>query len=114
MRAKNQVRLSLYERGIAQSLEDRYGYTAADARELVVDYIAVVRKLAGYEQPAHYADLLHRARRMDQSPAKWLSHIQEVDKGEMIDTGIEAEDGSFYTNTFIGERRTSSLENECK
>jgi hypothetical protein len=95
MRARTQVRLSVYERGIAQALEERHGYTAADARALVVDYIAVVRKLGGYEQPAHYAELLNRARRMKQLPSQWLAHIQEVEKGELIDSGIEAEDGQF-------------------
>ena len=46
---KTRVRLSLYERGIVEALGKEYGYAAGEARELVADYIAVVRRLGGYE-----------------------------------------------------------------
>ncbi|CAM4060615.1 hypothetical protein L1N85_09950 [Paenibacillus alkaliterrae] len=92
MRARTQVRLSLYERGIVEALVEQYRYTAADARKLVVDYIAVLRKLGGYEQCTHYAQLLDRARRMNHSAEQWLERIQEIEKGELRDRGIESEE----------------------
>ncbi|MFD0958544.1 hypothetical protein [Paenibacillus chungangensis] len=88
---KTRVRLSLYERGIAESLVSQYGYTPYEARELVVDYIAIVRKLGGYEQCVHYAELLHRARESGYAPSAWLQRIIEIEGGEARDRGIGAE-----------------------
>ncbi|MBD2867532.1 hypothetical protein [Paenibacillus arenilitoris] len=88
MRAKSQVRLSVYERGIVEALVEDYGYAPADARALVVDYIAVVRKLGGYDNCGHYARLLDRARRMNHPPLQWLERIIDIEKGELRDSGI--------------------------
>ena len=95
MKAKPQVRLSLYERGIVEALIGEYGYTAADARMLVVEYIEVVRKLAGYDNCGHYAQLLDQARRMNHTPSQWLERIQDVEKGELRDRGIESEERQY-------------------
>lgn len=95
MRTGTRVRLSLYERGIAEALVGQYGYEAAAARQLVVEYIAVVRKLGGYEPCSHYAQLLDRARRANHPPGKWLEHILEVEKGELKDRGIEQEERQY-------------------
>ena len=95
MKAKAQVRLSLYERGIVEALIGEYGYTAADARMLVVEYIEVVRKLAGYDNCGHYAQLLDQARRMNHTPSQWLERIQDVEKGELRDRGIESEERQY-------------------
>lgn len=89
---KTRVRLSLYERGIVEALGKEYGYAAGEARELVADYIAVVRRLGGYEPCNHYASLLDRAKREGYSPAAWLQHIAEVERGEAKDRGIGAEE----------------------
>ncbi|WP_054024126.1 hypothetical protein [Bacillus sp. FJAT-28004] len=95
MNARTQVRLSLYERGIAEALAAEYGYTTADARELVVEYIQVIRKLSGYDNCAQYAQLLDRARRMNHPPAQWLERIQSLEKGEMRDRGIDSEERQY-------------------
>lgn len=95
MKAKPQVRLSLYERGIVEALVGEYGYTAADGRMLVVEYIEVVRKLAGYDNCGHYAQLLDRARRLNHPPSQWLERIQDVEKGELRDRGIESEERQY-------------------
>jgi hypothetical protein len=95
MKAKTQVRLSLYERGIVEALAIHYGYTPVDARALVVEYIEVVRKLGGYDNCEQYAMLLDRARRMRHTPSQWLEHIQNLEKGELRDRGIESEERQY-------------------
>ncbi|WP_147381782.1 hypothetical protein [Paenibacillus nanensis] len=85
------VRLSSYERGIAEALAGGYGYTPREARELVVEYIAVVRRLGGYEQCGHYAALLHRAKQAGQTPSQWIQRIIEIEQGEARDRGIGEE-----------------------
>lgn len=82
------VRLSLYERGIAEALVRDYGYTPTAARELVVEYIAVIRRLGGYEQCGHYAGLLHRAKTLEHTPSQWIQRIVEIEQGEARDHGI--------------------------
>lgn len=95
MRTGTQVRLSLYERGIAEALVGQFGYAAAVARQLVIRYIAVIRKLGGYEPCSHYAQLLDRAHRADHPPEKWLEHIREAEKGELRDPGFEQEERQY-------------------
>ncbi|MNZ89864.1 hypothetical protein D3C78_1088010 [compost metagenome] len=95
MRANSQVRLSLYERGIVDSLAADYGYTTAEARELVVEYIAVVRRLGGYDNCSEYARLLDRARRMNHPSSLWLESILELEKGELRDRGTTAEQNEY-------------------
>ena len=95
MKAKTQVRLSLYERGIVEALAAEYGYTPADARALVVEYIEVVRKIGGYDNCGQYAQLLDRARRMNHPPSQWLERIQDIEKGELRDPGIELEERQY-------------------
>lgn len=43
-----QVRLNLYERGIVEILVAQYGFNTPAARQLVDDYIKVIRRLGGY------------------------------------------------------------------
>lgn len=95
MKAKTQVRLSLYERGIVEALVAGYGYSAADARQQVVDYIEVVRKLGSCDNCGQYAQLLDRARRMSQPPSQWLDRIHDVERGELRDRGIGSEDRQY-------------------
>lgn len=85
------VRLSSYERGIAEALAAGYGYTLRSARELVVEYISIVRRLGGYEQCGHYAELLHRAKQAGQTPSQWIQRIIEIEQGEARDRGIGEE-----------------------
>ncbi|WP_419873962.1 hypothetical protein [Candidatus Pristimantibacillus sp. PTI5] len=95
MKVKAQIRLSLYERGIVEALASGHGYTAADARALVVEYIEVVRRLGGYDNCGEYAQLLDRARRMNHPPSQWLERIQGIEKGELRDRGIESEERQY-------------------
>ncbi|OMF21324.1 hypothetical protein BK133_28495 [Paenibacillus sp. FSL H8-0548] len=95
MKAKTQVRLSLYERGIVEALTVDYGYMQADARALVVEYIEVVRKLGSYDNCEQYAMLLDQARRMKHAPSQWLEHIQSLEKGELRDRGIASEERQY-------------------
>ncbi|CAM4240364.1 hypothetical protein FHS16_001283 [Paenibacillus endophyticus] len=95
MKVKAQVRLSLYERGIVEALSADHGYPASEARALVVEYIEIVRKLGGYENCTHYAQLLDLARRSEHSPAEWLERIQGIEKGELRDRGIGSEERQY-------------------
>ncbi|GKU79913.1 hypothetical protein [Paenibacillus sp. L3-i20] len=97
---QTQVRLSLYERGIAEALAEGYGYTPSAARELVVTYIAVIRRLGGYEQSSHYAELLDRANHLGQSPSQWLQRIVEIEQGEARDRGIGEEQRQYLQSRY--------------
>ena len=73
------VRLSRYEGGIAEELTNKFGYSAEDARELVVQYIDVVRKLGGYDSCLDHAERLHLAKTEGYSPEKWLEKIRTLE-----------------------------------
>ncbi|MBH5318241.1 hypothetical protein I6N90_10515 [Paenibacillus sp. GSMTC-2017] len=94
------MRLSLYERGIAEALTGQYGYTPSAARELVVDYITVIRRLGGYEQSGHYAELIDRAHHLGQSPSQWLQRIIEIEQGEARDRGIGEEQRHYLQSKY--------------
>ncbi|WP_156739363.1 hypothetical protein [Paenibacillus oryzae] len=85
------IRLSMYERSILDALVSRHGYEHSFARSLVSDYIDVLRKIGGYEQSGHYADLIHRAYSEGCSPERWLGIIADVEQGEARDRGIREE-----------------------
>ncbi|MFD0586630.1 hypothetical protein ACFQZE_01345 [Paenibacillus sp. GCM10027627] len=85
------MRLSAFERGIAEALARDFGYSAKAARELVVEYIAVIRRLGGYEQCEHYAGLLDRAKMLGGTPSQWIQRIVDIEKGEARDRGIGEE-----------------------
>lgn len=95
MTVKTQVRLSLYERGIVEALTAGYSYSAGEARQLVVSYIEVVRKLGGYDNSVHYAQLLDRANRKEFTPSQWLDHIRTIERGELRDSGIGEEEREY-------------------
>jgi hypothetical protein len=73
------VRLSRYERGIAEELINQFGYSPEDARELVVRYIGVVRKLGGYDSCLDYAERLDHAKKEGYSPEEWLERIRTLE-----------------------------------
>lgn len=52
---KTQVRLNPYERGIAEALAGGFGYSAADARSLVI------RKLGAYDNCRDHAERIAEA-----------------------------------------------------
>jgi hypothetical protein len=85
---KMQVRLNLYERGIVDSLVEDFGYTASQARELVVQYIEVVRKLGGYDSCELHAERLIQAQKIGMSPNAWLDRIGLIERENYRDKGI--------------------------
>lgn len=92
-----QVRLSRYERGIVEALAEAFGYKADEARRLVVQYIAVIRKLGGYDSCLDHAERLVQAEQMEIAPEDWLERIRAVDRDEARDKGIpHLERGSQY------------------
>lgn len=75
---KSQVRLSLYERSIVDSITQDFGIAAADARVLVVQYIEVIRKLGGYDNCEEHAERLIQAQKIGYSPEAWLERIHTL------------------------------------
>lgn len=92
-----QVRLSLYERGIVEALVGSFGYSAEAARQLVIQYIAVIRKLGGYDNGLDHAERLVQAQQMSIAPEEWLERIRIIDRDAARDKGIShLERGSQY------------------
>jgi hypothetical protein len=85
---KTQVRLNLYERGIVIALVEYFGYTVDGARDLVVQYIGVIRKLGGYDSCLDHAERLHLAKLKDYSPERWLEKIHKLDTETEINNEI--------------------------
>lgn len=75
---KSQVRLSLYEHSIVDSITQNFGIAAADARDLVVQYIEVIRKLGGYDNCEEHAERLIQAQKNGYSPEAWLERIHSL------------------------------------
>lgn len=94
-----QVRLNLYERGIVTSLAENYGYQQETARQLVVRYIKVIRKLGGYDSCYQHAGRLVQASNTGYTPEEWLQAIKTLEHEELLDEGIsERETRSGYAN----------------
>ncbi len=85
---RTQVRLSSYERGIAEALTTSFGLTAEAARKLVVQYIHVIRKLGGYDSCYDHADRLVQSQKAGLTPEMWLDRIQKIDREAAKDRGI--------------------------
>jgi hypothetical protein len=75
---KSQVRLSLYERSIVDSIRKDFGIAPAEARILVVQYIEVIRKLGGYDNCEEHAERLIQAQKNGYSPEAWLERIHTL------------------------------------
>jgi hypothetical protein len=86
---KSQVRLNLYERGIVESVVMDFNFIPSDARDLVVEYIDVVRKLGAYDNCELQAERLVRAKRLGYSSEAWLERIQSLRREALHDRGIE-------------------------
>jgi hypothetical protein len=86
---KSQVRLNLYERGIVESVVSEFKLVPSDARELVVEYIDVVRKLGAYDNCEVQAERLVQAKRLGYSPEAWLKRIHSLRREALHDRGIE-------------------------
>lgn len=96
---KIHVRLNLYERGIVTSLIQYNHFSTNSARELVVQYIEVIRKLGSYDNCEEYAERLVQAQRIGFTPTAWLERIHEIELQEIRDKGIpEREHGSEYAH----------------
>ncbi|MBW7473122.1 hypothetical protein K0T92_00030 [Paenibacillus oenotherae] len=96
-----QVRLNLYERGIVEELVEHFGYSADGARRLVVQYIAVIRKLGGYDSCRDHAERLVQAQQLNLMPEEWLERIRSIDREAAADKGIlHLEHGSQYARVW--------------
>lgn len=78
-------RLNLYERGIVASLIRDHHFGAEDARQLVMQYIEVIRKLGGYDNCEDHAERLVQAQKTGYSPEAWLERIREIEREEIKD-----------------------------
>jgi hypothetical protein len=90
-----QVRLNRYERGIAGALEEHFGYTAEAARQIVVQYVNVVRKLGGYDSCFDQAERLHRAHEACHPPKKWLERIRILELDSKMAGQIPRREGPY-------------------
>jgi hypothetical protein len=86
---KSQVRLNLYERGIVESVITDFKFIPSDARDLVVEYIDVVRKLGAYDNCELQAERLVQAKRLGYSSEAWLERIHSLRREALHDRGIE-------------------------
>jgi hypothetical protein len=86
---KSQVRLNLYERGIVESIVTDYKFAPSAARDLVVEYIEVIRKLGGYDNCEVHAERLVKAKSLHYTPAAWLENIHSSRREALRDRGIE-------------------------
>jgi hypothetical protein len=86
---KSQVRLSLYERGIVESMVTDFKALPTDARKLVVEYIDVVRKLGAYDNCEVQAERLIQAKSLGYSPEAWLARILSLRREALRDRGLE-------------------------
>lgn len=91
---RTQVRLNSYERGILQALTNEFGYSAGAARELVVRYVQVVRKLGAYYNCRDYAEKLAEAHAKGFSPEAWLERLLANERERAYDNGLPHERGS--------------------
>lgn len=82
------VRLNLYERGIVDALIANFGYPAPAARQIVVEYIRVIRKIGGYDTCIDHAERLVHAQKAGYTPEEWLGHICNVVLEADLDHGI--------------------------
>ena len=95
----SQPRLNLYERNIVEALIRHYQFDPDEARSLVIDYIQVIRKLGGYDNPEDHAERLVQARNTGYSPQEWLERISAIEREERQDKGIpEREKGPEYAH----------------
>jgi hypothetical protein len=85
---KTQVRLNLYERGIAEALVTSFGFTTQTARELVVQYVKVIRALGGYDTCYDHAERLVQAQKVSYLPEEWLERIRILTVESAKDKGI--------------------------
>jgi hypothetical protein len=86
---KSQVRLNLYERGIVESIVTDFKVAPSDARDLVVNYIDIVRKLGAYDNCEVQAERLVQAQKEGYSPEAWLERIHAIRREALSDRGIE-------------------------
>jgi hypothetical protein len=85
---KTQVRLNLYERGIVESLMNSFGFTPETARELVVQYVKVIRALGGYDTCYDHAERLVQAQKVHYLPDEWMDRIRVLHAEAAKDKGI--------------------------
>ncbi len=85
---RTRARLNPYERSIVDALVGHFGYRADAARQLVVQYIDIVRKLGGYDHQLVQAERLVQAIHAGYTPEAWLARIQTVEKAAAKDPGI--------------------------
>jgi predicted transcriptional regulator len=95
---KTQVRLNPYERSIVEALINRFNYKTDTARQLVVQYIQVIRKLGGYDNSLDHAERLIQANKANYSPEAWLERITVVEKDALKDPGIPHLERSTYVS----------------
>jgi hypothetical protein len=86
---KSQVRLNLYERGIVEFMVTDLKVIPSAARDLVVEYIDVVRKLGAYDNCEVHAERLVQAKKLGFSPEAWLERIRSLRREALHDRGIE-------------------------
>jgi hypothetical protein len=85
----SQIRLNLYERGIVESMITDFKFAPSDARDLVVEYIDVVRKLGAYDNCEVHAERLVQAKSLGYSPEVWLERIHSSRREALHDRGID-------------------------
>ncbi|RIE04839.1 hypothetical protein D3H35_05070 [Cohnella faecalis] len=90
--------MNLYERSIVELLSSEFGYSAGDARALVVRYIQVIRKLGAYDNSRDQAERLAEADAKSYSPEAWLERLAASERERAYDKGLPHEKGTIFAN----------------
>lgn len=72
---KARPKLNAYEKAIVDQLRQVYGYSLADARDIVEEYRQVIGLIGGYPMAADYAEYFHLAKQERRTGQDWTNDI---------------------------------------
>ncbi|WP_239614601.1 hypothetical protein [Cohnella mopanensis] len=68
-------RLNSYEKAIVEQLQQLFGYTSVEAKDILEEYRAVLGLIGGYPMAADYAEYFHKAKLEGRTGKEWISAI---------------------------------------
>ncbi|MFC5528270.1 hypothetical protein [Cohnella yongneupensis] len=71
----NRPKLNAYEKAIVDQLQQRYGYSAAVARDILEEYRPVLGLIGGYPMASDYAEYFHLAKQERRTGKEWMNAI---------------------------------------
>jgi hypothetical protein len=77
---KQTHKLNNYEQEIINELQSIFGYNHIVAMSILMEYLPVLKKLGGYDNPRDHAESFHNARTRQFTCQQWLDHIAKMDE----------------------------------